>query len=84
METETTTVLVDRMNADPELQPEQELPPEDELVDAPMCEGPIPEAHEHISPENIAGWMVKWLSRRTYSACVSGSNGLKRYSGSPG
>ena len=62
LETETTTVLVDRMNADPELQPEQELPPESDLVDAPMYEGPIPEAHEHMSPENIAGWMVKRLS----------------------
>ena len=77
LETETTTVLVDRMNADPELQPEQELPPEDELVDAPMYEGPIPEAHEQMSPENIAGWMVKRLSR--YLFCVSGSNALKRY-----
>ena len=79
LETETTTVLVDRMNADPELQPEQELPPEDDLVDAPMYEGPIPEAHEHMSPENIAGWMAKRLSRRIYSACVSGSNALKRH-----
>ena len=79
LETDTTTVLVSHMNADPELQPEQELPPEDELVDAPMYEGHIPESHEQMSPESIAGWMVKRLSRRIYSACVSGSNALKRY-----
>ena len=41
LETDTTTVLVRRMDADPELQPEQELPPDDELVDAPMYEGQI-------------------------------------------
>ena len=32
-----------------------------------------------MSPESIAGWMVKRLSRSIYSACVSGSSALKRY-----
>ena len=78
VDTDTTTVLVSRLNEDPE-QPEQELPPESELVDAPMHEGPIPEPHEPFSPESMAGWMVKRLSRRIYSACVSGSDTMKKY-----
>ena len=78
-EIDGTDVLIDRLNQDPELQPEAEMPTGDERGDAPMYEGEIPAAHERMSPESIAGWMVKRLTRRIYSACVSGSSSLKRY-----
>ena len=78
-EIDGTDVLVERLNQDPELQPEAEMPTNDERGDAPMYEGEIPSAHEQMSPESIAGWMVKRLTRRIYSACVSGSSSLKRY-----
>ena len=78
-EIDGTDVLVERLNQDPELQPEAEMPTNDERGDAPMYEGDIPAAHEQTSPESIAGWMVKRLTRRIYSACVSGSSSLKRY-----
>ena len=78
-EIDGTDVLVERLNQDPELQPEAEMPTSDERGDAPMYEGDIPAAHGQMSPESIAGWMVKGLTRRIYSACVSGSSSLKRY-----
>ena len=78
-EIDGTDVFIDRLNQDPELQPEAEMPTDDERGDAPMYEGEIPAAHEQMSPESIAGWMVKRLTRRISSACVSGSSSLKRY-----
>ena len=45
-EIDGTDVLVERLNQDPELQPEAEMPTDDERGDAPMYEGDIPAAHE--------------------------------------
>ena len=44
-----------------------------------MAHGDMPEPHEQLSPESIAGWMVRRLSRRIYSAIMSGSKSLRRY-----
>ena len=79
LEFDTTEVLVQRMNRDPELQPESEMMSEDDIDEGPIYEGPIPEPHQQMSPESIAGWMVKRLSRRIYPACVSGTVSLRRY-----
>ena len=64
---------------DPELQPESMMPTDDELDGASLYQGDIPAPNEPMSPERIAGWMVKRLSRRIYSAVLSGSQSLKRY-----
>ena len=68
-ETDGTDVLVERLNQDPELQPEAEMPTDAERGDAPMYEGEIPAAHAQMSPESIAGWMVKRLYT-TYLFCM--------------
>eukprot|EP00434_Breviolum_minutum_P039359 symbB.v1.2.034948.t1/scaffold4605.1/size37493/1 len=64
---------------DPELQPETIMPTDDELDGALLFQGDMPAPNEPMSPESIAGWMVKRLSRRIYSAVLSGSESLKRY-----
>ena len=64
---------------DPELQPNAIMPTDDELDGALLFQGDMPAPNEPMSPESIAGWMVKRLSRRIYFAVLSGSESLKRY-----
>ena len=60
---------------DPELQPETIMPTDDELDGALLYQGDMPAPNEPMSPESIAGWMVKQLSRRS----VVWIRELKRY-----
>ena len=56
-----------------------DVPTDSELDGSLLYQGDMPEPHEQLSPESIAGWMIRRLSRRIYSAVVSGSKVLRRY-----
>ena len=56
-----------------------DVPTDKELDDSLLYQGDMPEPSEQMSPESIAGWMVRRPSRRIYSAVVSGSKALRRY-----
>ena len=56
-----------------------DVPTDSELDGTLLYQGDMPEPHEQLSPESIAGWMIRRLSRRIYSAVVSGSKVLRRY-----
>ena len=71
--------IVHGLDNDPALHANAGMPTDDELDSSLLWQGDIPEPSAHMSPENIAGWMVKRLSRRIYSAILSGSQALKRY-----
>ena len=70
---------VRELDSDPALQRQASLPTDDELDNTLLYRGNLPEPSDQMSPESIAGWMVKRLSRRIYSAVLSGSKALKRY-----
>ena len=72
-------VVLSDLNNDPELQPGAPIATDEELDVGPLFEGDIPAADEPMSPESIAGWMMRRLSRRIYTAVVSGSKSLKKY-----
>ena len=71
--------IVHGLDNDPALHANAGMPTDDELDSSLLWQGDIPEPSAYMSPENIAGWMVKRLSRRIYSAILSGSQALKRY-----
>ena len=79
IEIDGADVLEERLIHDPALQPEEEIPTDDERADAPVFSGELPVADEHGSLENMAGCMIGRLSRRIDSACISGSSSLRRY-----
>ena len=64
---------------DSELAMQADVPTDSEVDSSLLYQGDMPEPSEPMSPESIAGWMVRRLSRRIYSAVVSGSKALRRY-----
>jgi len=64
---------------DSELSMQADVPTDSEVDGSLLYQGDMPEPSEPMSPESIAGWMVRRLSRRIYSAVVSGSKALRRY-----
>ena len=56
-----------------------DVPTDSELDGSLLYQGDMPEPSEQMSPESIAGWMVRRLSRRIYSVVISGSKALRRY-----
>ena len=72
-------VVLSGLDNDPEAQLGTPIATDDEHDVGSLFEGDIPAADQPMSPESIAGWMVRRLSRRIYSAVVSGSRSLKKY-----
>ena len=64
---------------DSELNMQADVPTDSEVDGSLLYQGDMPEPSEPMSPESIAGWTVRRLSRRIYSAVVSGSKALRRY-----
>ena len=69
---ESVDAVEERLLNDPSLQPEEEIATDEERAEAPVFPGGLPSADEHGSPENMAGWMIKRLSRRIWNACING------------
>ena len=64
-------------DVDSELAMQAEVPTDSEMDSSLLYQGDMPEPSEPMSPESIAGWMVRRLSRRIYSAVVSGSKAFE-------